>query len=204
MILFAFNRYVFIDTRWAVWVLICWGLALYLHFIKAVIFNPLNERRWRKYLIKRGREKSFIDFFYHLHIYIGINVFLLLANKLTTSTPWSIYPFFFWGLGLFIHLALIRYLPRKKLLELRNSMKNNELFEARVYLAIHIFIFLFFNLLMFIVNFIVARGEWWFIFPLAGWGLGIFFHIVWIFLNKSHRIKKYKQKKGLELMKYYE
>jgi hypothetical protein len=204
LILFVVNRLSFPRQNFHVWVLISWGLALYFHFITAIIFNPLNRKRWRQYLRKKGAEKSFIDFFYHLHIYIGVNVFLLLVNKLTNPVPWSIYPFFFWGLGLIIHLVLIKYLPRKKLLELRTIMKNNELFEAKIYLLIHFFIFLFFNLLFVVMNFVVDRDNHWFIYPLAGWGMGLIFHGVWIFLNKSHRIKRYKQKKGLALMKYYE
>ena len=203
LVLFILNRHIFPHIEFQVWILISWGLALYFHFIEAFIFNPLNKRRWRKYLRKKRHEKSFIDFFYHLHIYIGINVFLLLVNNLTTSIPWSIYPFFFWGLGLIIHFILIKYLPRKKLLELRKTMKDNGPFEARAYFITHLFIFSFFNLIIFVINFIVDRGEWWFIYSLIGWGLGIFFHGIWIFLNKSHRIKRYKQKKGLELMKYY-
>lgn len=189
------------DTSWQVWILIGWGLALYFHFIEAFIFNPLNKQRWKNYLRKKGQEKSFIDFFYHLHLYIGINVFLLVVNKLTTTVPWSIYPFFFWGLGLIIHLVLLKYLPRKKLLELRKSMKDNELFEARIYFLTHFFLYLFFNLIIFVINFITMRGEWWFIYPLIGWGIGVFFHWVWIVLNKSHRIKRYKQKKAMDIMK---
>lgn len=202
-VLFLLNRLASPELNWHRWVFIIWGLVMYLHFVAAMIFNPLNTKRWRAYLRKRGREKSFIDFFYHLHIYIGVNAFLFIANKLTTAEPWSIYPFFFWGLGLIMHFILVRYLPRKKLLNLRDTMKNNELFEARIYFFIHFGVFLLFNLLIFIINFIVGRGKWWFIYPLISWGLGVFFHGIWIFLNKSHRIKRYKQKKGLELMKYY-
>lgn len=201
--LYLLKHRIFTPFRWHIWVILGWGLALYFHFIAALIFNPLNRRRWRQYLRSRGHEKSYIDFLYHLHIYIGVNTFLLLANKLTTPIPWSIYPFFFWGLGLIIHLALIKYLPRKKILELGQRMKNSELFEAKIYLFIHLFVFLFFNLLIFIINMVVDRTAKWFLFPLIGWGLGLLFQAAWIFINKSHRIKKFKQDKGLELMKYY-
>lgn len=203
LVLYLLKHHIVTPFRWHIWVILGWGLTLYFHFIAALIFNPLNRKRWRQYLRKHGHEKSYIDFFYHLHIYIGVNTFLLLANKLTTPLPWSIYPFFFWGLGLIIHLTLIKYLPRKKLLELGQRMKNSELFEAKIYFYIHLFVFLFFNLLIFIINLVVDHTEKWFLYPLIGWGLGLFFHAVWIFLNKSHRIKRYKQKKGVELLKYY-
>ncbi len=180
------TRHILPDTSWQVWILISWGLALYFHFIEAFIFNQLNKRRWRKYLREKGQEKSFINFFYHLHLYIGINVFLLVVNKLTTTVPWSIYPFFFWGLGLIIHLILLKYLPRK---------------NPKIYFFTHLFLYLFFNLIIFVINFITMRDKWWFIYPLIGWGMGVFFHWVWIFLNKSHRIKRYKQKKAMDIMK---
>lgn len=203
LILYLLNRYTLSHFHWQNWIILCWGLGVYFNFIAAVIFNPLNFRRWRQYLRRRGQEKSFIDFLYHLHIYIGINTFLLLLNKLTSPVPWSIYPFFFWGLGLAIHFILVKYLPRKKLLELGQQMKNNELFEAKIHLLIHSGVFIFFNILILVINLIVDRRQKWFIYPLIGWGLGLFFHSVWIFLNKSHRLKKYKQKKGIELLKYY-
>jgi hypothetical protein len=203
LVLYILNHHILAPFRWHIWVLLSWGLALYFHFIAALIFNPLNRKRWRRYLRSRGHEKSYIDFFYHLHIYIGVNGFLLLANKLTTSIPWSIYPFFFWGLGLIIHFALIRHLPRQRLWNLTQNMKNSELFEAKIYLLIHLFVFLFFNLLIFTINLVINARERWFLYPIIGWGLGLFFHAVWIFLNKSHRIKRYKQKRGIELMKYY-
>ena len=88
-------------------------------------------------------------------------------------------------------------------------MKDNDLFEAKIYFLTHLFIFLFFNVIIFVINFItmrgapLSRGKWWFIYPLIGWGMGVFFHWAWIVLNKSHRIKKYKQKKAMEMMKYY-
>lgn len=204
IVLFIINRCVTPQFHWWMWISICWGLALYFHFIAVFIFNPLNKKRWRKYLRRKGKEKSFIDFFYHLHIYIGVNIFLIVINRLTSDISWSIYPLLFWGLGLVIHFSLIKYLPRKKLLELGARMKTNELLEAKIYLLIHLIVFLFFNLLIFILNFIIMRGEWWFIYPLIGWGLGVFFHGVWIFLNKSHRIKRFKQNQGIKLLRYYE
>jgi len=45
----------------------------------------------------------------------------------------------------------------------------------------HIFIYLIVNLGLFVLNFIVSRGNWWFYWPLLGWGVGLIAHAFSVF-----------------------
>lgn len=37
------------------------------------------------------------------------------------------------------------------------------------------------NLFLFLLNAVTAFGHWWFIWPLMGWGIGLFFHYLDVF-----------------------
>ena len=43
-------------------------------------------------------------------------------------------------------------------------------------LAIHGFVFFAINAFLFAINFLTTPGEWWFLFSLFGWGLGLLLH----------------------------
>jgi hypothetical protein len=40
----------------------------------------------------------------------------------------------------------------------------------------HVIVFLAVNGFLFLVNWLTSPGAWWFVFPVATWGLGLFFH----------------------------
>jgi hypothetical protein len=42
--------------------------------------------------------------------------------------------------------------------------------------AVHAFVFFAVNACLFAVNFLTTPGEWWFLFSLVGWGLGLILH----------------------------
>ncbi|MES1175399.1 MAG: 2TM domain-containing protein [Myxococcales bacterium] len=42
--------------------------------------------------------------------------------------------------------------------------------------AIHAFVFFAINAFLFAVNFLTTPGEWWFLFSVFGWGLGLLLH----------------------------
>src|SRR6187549_3918513 len=43
-------------------------------------------------------------------------------------------------------------------------------------LAAHAFVYLAINALLFAINFLTTPGEWWVLFPLFVWGLGLLLH----------------------------
>src|SRR4051812_36164828 len=45
-------------------------------------------------------------------------------------------------------------------------------------LGIHALVFLLVNAFLFLINFLSTPGEWWVLFPVLGWGLGLLFHAV--------------------------
>jgi len=61
----------------------------------------------------------------------------------------------------------------------------------------HLMVYIFVNVVLFIINIVFSPGTWWFIYPLAFWGVfGILFHFleVFVFDNKIFG-KKWEEKK---------
>ena len=42
--------------------------------------------------------------------------------------------------------------------------------------AAHAFVFVVVNALLFVINWLTTPGEWWSLFPIFGWGLGLVLH----------------------------
>ncbi len=58
----------------------------------------------------------------------------------------------------------------------------------------HLGIYIVFNLFFFILNYVTAKGHWWFYWPMLGWGLGIALHTVKVFgLGKGWEERKAQQ-----------
>lgn len=55
----------------------------------------------------------------------------------------------------------------KESIEARAMKKAGEKAEF----FIHLIIFVIVNIFLFALNFFTARGSWWFVFPLLGWGV---------------------------------
>jgi len=48
--------------------------------------------------------------------------------------------------------------------------------DGRVRFYNHLYIYMGVNAFLIIINLITSPFNWWFPFPLLGWGLGLFFH----------------------------
>jgi hypothetical protein len=46
----------------------------------------------------------------------------------------------------------------------------------------HFVVYIVINVLLFVIWFFTFRGFPWFVFPLAGWGVGVFFHFLAVFV----------------------
>ena len=57
--------------------------------------------------------------------------------------------------------------------------------EAKIGFYIHAGVFLLVNALLIAINMTKTPGELWFIYPLAGWGIGLLLHFVLVFSEVS-------------------
>ncbi len=72
--------------------------------------------------------------------------------------------------------------------------------EARVDFYIHLLIYLFVNGVLFIINYRVTRGTWWFYYPLLFWGIGVFSHFLSVFLFSHSARERWIKKKAVEFL----
>ena len=56
------------------------------------------------------------------------------------------------------------------------AVRNAVLERRRRHFVAHLMPFLAVNAFLMLLNLLVSPGDWWFLFPLLGWGLGLFFH----------------------------
>ena len=73
-------------------------------------------------------------------------------------------------------------------------MKNQEAYkqakiklEARYGFYTHLIVYLAVNLLLLAINFTNLSEGIWFIYPLGGWGIGLFFHALGVFVFEGRR-----------------
>ena len=64
----------------------------------------------------------------------------------------------------------------------------------------HLIVYVVVNIGLFLLNFITSRGEWWFYWPLMGWGIGVLFHGMGVFVFSRFPGKKWEDRKIKELM----
>jgi hypothetical protein len=73
--------------------------------------------------------------------------------------------------------------------------------EAKLGFYRHFAVYIGVNLLLFLINFFFSRGEWWFYWPLLGWGIGVFLHFMRVFVTEgliTDRVKEGMIKKELQ------
>jgi len=88
-----------IDHPWFIWVLVPWGIGVFIHFIMVVVFSgrtmKIKEERNRQGDRKKG-------FYRHLGLYVIANIILIIAWARTGAesdpVPWFIYPLGGWGI----------------------------------------------------------------------------------------------------------
>ena len=66
-------------------------------------------------ILRRKFDKFKLGLKIHSSVYIAVNAFLFALNLLTSfHVPWFLFPLGAWGMGLFIHYGVYRFLKRKK------------------------------------------------------------------------------------------
>jgi hypothetical protein len=91
--------------------------------IETAAAEILAERVQRDELAVLRRDQ-WRGFFSHLIPYLCVNGLLITLNVLTTHFPWSIFPAFGWGIGLFSHFISV-LLPNRGRLERRLERKRD-------------------------------------------------------------------------------
>jgi hypothetical protein len=65
---------------------------------------------------------------------------------------------------------------------------------------IHLVTYLIINGGLFLLNFATSRDSWWFYWPLLGWGIGIVFHALSVFVTEGSIGRHWEERKIRELM----
>ncbi len=141
-------------------------------------------------------------FFMHCSLYITVNVMLLIINLINyQGVLWVVVPLVCWGISLFGHFSYTYFFMD---LFSRNPMQH-ERFERKSLFFVHLIVFVLTNIAFFIFNTHYSPDHKWFLYPLMGWGIGLFYHFFFIFVFRGWKIKKWKQNKIIKLMqKYYD
>jgi len=83
----------------------------------------------------------------------------------------------------------------------RTDIENQEAYqrakkrvEAKIGFYIHLAVYIGVNILLIIINLMTSPQYLWFIWPLLGWGIGLFFHGMSIFIFSGTKLKGIKEK----------
>lgn len=66
--------------------------------------------------------------------------------------------------------------------------------EAKIGFYIHLAVYVGVNILLIIINLSTSPQHIWFMWPLLGWGIGLFFHGMSIFVFSGKKFKGIKEK----------
>jgi hypothetical protein len=71
--------------------------------------------------------------------------------------------------------------------------------EARIGFYIHLGVYVAVNALLIVINLLTSREYLWFMWPLMGWGMGVLFHGLGVFVfSKGSSIKERMIRKEME------
>jgi hypothetical protein len=109
-------------------------------------------------------------FVIHLGAFLVVNIVLAALNLVRNPQHiWFIWVLAGWGIGLAAHdLALL----------LERTPRQEAIFrdpEVRGFF-VHAFVYLAVNALLIVVNLLAMPNQYWFYWPLIGWGLGLAAH----------------------------
>ena len=72
--------------------------------------------------------------------------------------------------------------------------RAKERVEAKIGFYIHLAVYVGVNILLIIINLSTSAEYLWFKWPLLGWGIGLFFHGMSIFVFSGEKFKGIKEK----------
>jgi hypothetical protein len=65
---------------------------------------------------------------------------------------------------------------------------------------VHLFTYIGVNLFLFLLNILTAPGNWWFYWPLLGWGIGLAAHAASVFVWNPFLGQEWEERKIREIM----
>jgi hypothetical protein len=65
--------------------------------------------------------------------------------------------------------------------------------DAKLGFYRHFVVYLGVNLFLFLIDLFTSPGGWWFYWPLLGWGIGVFFHFIGVFVTGGRLVEKVKE-----------
>lgn len=158
------------------------------------------------YEIAQQRVKKKKGFFQHLTSYVVVGAFFFALNVATSFGDWWFYfPLLGWGIGLVIHYFSIFGIPGiakydeeweqqaiEQEVERRANLFNIHKTESEYRLAHkkirkkkefyqHLGAYIAVGLFFLNLNLLTSFGDWWFQFPMLGWGIGLAIHYVTVF-----------------------
>ena len=109
-------------------------------------------------------------FLIHLAAYVVVNALLIVINLTRDpSDLWFVWPLFGWGIGIGAHgLALFLHSH-----EAQGGIYADHAVRGFI---VHAYVYVGVNILLFILNIMDTPHKLWFIWPLAGWGIGLAVH----------------------------
>jgi hypothetical protein len=65
----------------------------------------------------------------------------------------------------------------------------------------HLIVYVIVNIGLFLLNLFTTPGNWWFYWVILGWGIGLFFHGMGVFVFSKFPGKQWEERKINEVMK---
>jgi hypothetical protein len=124
LFLFLINVFTSFGHWWFLYPVVSIGLFVYLHWLKVSFFSPSKVEKLRQKIIRKHmaqidpnlrdnrdikiriekKVKARVQFYNHLYVYVGVNIFLIFINLLSNPFKWWFpFPLIGWGFGLFMH-----------------------------------------------------------------------------------------------------
>ncbi len=165
---------------------------------------PAN--RFRMYQDAKKIVDVRIGFFIHLGVYTAVNLLLFLLNISNRDGRgfWFIWPLLIWGTFVAVHGAFILLYSYRNIRRWQEKVHGRKLLEMTMGLSVHLVLFLVVNSILITFNLLrlSQRPQFgmWSIWIVLGWGIGLGFHCLWFYLNKDHKLKRWKRQKALRMM----
>ncbi len=133
----------------------------------------------------------------HVRLFLGLAFILFLINALTSFGRWWFqYPILSIGLVVYLHWLKAQFFSPEKMDAVRQKLLKRELTRmdaasretkqgqeqasrrasTRLHFYHHLYVFVGVNAFLIMVNLLTNPFNWWFHFPLLGWGIALFFH----------------------------
>ena len=166
----------------------------------------LPANRFKLYQDAKKIIEARIAFFLHLGAYLAVNTLLFLINLSTLHRTgfWFMWPALFWGAGVLVHGFFVLLYSYQNIRRWQEKLRGRKTMEMLLGLSVHVSLFVVINILVIAINVLTYRRApekgFWSIWIVLGWGIAVGFHMLWFYLNKDHKLKRWKRRKAIQLL----